>query len=192
MVDHERDRRAAAQGSAERRRAARVSARRIADQVTAELVRRDAGGGRLAALLERGHFDPGAAADVLLPAADAWEEEIGPFLDVDGVRRLLARPGGDAVSKQAVSKRRDLLALRTGSGRVVYPRFQFRHGTVLAGLGRALSALPEGRASRWTVASWLMTPCPELGGDRPDDLLAEGAVDPVLSQAEDWAAGLSA
>ena len=91
-----------------------------------------------------------------------------------------------------MSKRRGLLALTTGSGRVVYPRFQFRDGAPLPGLDRVLAELPESLVSRWTVASWLVSPSSEFAGARPVDLLADGAVVAVVTAARRWASDLAA
>ncbi|GAA0305617.1 antitoxin Xre/MbcA/ParS toxin-binding domain-containing protein [Kineococcus aurantiacus] len=130
------------------------------------------------------------AARVVVDTAAAWEDHLGPFYDVDGVRELL---GGDQpISRQAVSKRRSLLALRTGSGQVVYPVFQFLEETPLPGLGAALEELPEQLVSRWTVASWLVSPQPELGGVTPVDLLRDGNLVPVVKAARSWARALAA
>src|SRR3954447_26026767 len=49
----------------------------------------------------------------VLDASAAWVEHLGPFYDGDAVRTLLSRDGGP-ISRQAVHKRRGLLALTTG------------------------------------------------------------------------------
>lgn len=131
------------------------------------------------------------AAERAVDSAASWEAHLGGFYDVEGVRALLSR-AGRPVSKQAVSKRRGLLALRTGSGRVVYPRSQFVDRAPVAGLDRVLAALPEALVSRWTLASWLSTPQVDLGGQVPLEVLARGEVEPVVAAAEDWARSLAA
>lgn len=155
-----------------------------------ELRLRDPDGSRLALV-----SDPAAvareAAEYAVDTADTWTEHLGGFYDVDGVRRLLSRDG-EPVTKQAVSKRRGLLALTTGSGRVVYPRFQFTGGGTLPGLAVVLHEVPEQLVSRWTLASWLVSPQQELGGDSPVQLLREGSVEPVVAAARGWAAALAA
>lgn len=123
--------------------------------------------------------------------AREWRRHLGGFYDGEAVQRLLgstARP----VTKQAVSKRRGLLALRTGSNRVVYPRFQFIAGHLVDGLDDVLDALPEEIVSRWTAASWLASENRELDGDRPIDVLAEGQVELVVAAARSWASSLHA
>lgn len=132
-----------------------------------------------------------AAARLVVDTGDRWRQHLGGFYDTQAVRRLLGSPGSP-VTKQAVSKRRGLLALRTGSGRVVYPCFQFVDGSLVEGLDEILEALPERLVSRWTVASWLVSGNPELGGDRPIDVLAEGHLAPVLAGACSWARALAA
>jgi hypothetical protein len=130
------------------------------------------------------------AAESALDTADVWAEHLGGFYDAATVGKVLSR-GGRPVSRQAVHKRRGLLALTTGSGRVVYPAFQFVAGGVLPGLEAIQRAVPEELASRWTLASWLVSPQPELGGQSPVQLLREGGVGPALTAARDWASSLA-
>ena len=123
-------------------------------------------------------------------SAQAWVAHLGPMYDVEGVRRLLGRPA-HPVSRQAVSKRRGLLALTTGSGRVVYPAFQFAGGSPMPHLARLMAELPESAVSRWTVASWLVSAEPTLDDQRPIDVLAAGEADAVVRAARAWAAALA-
>ena len=174
------------------RRLARLSARQrqlLAD-LAAELLLRDPAGATLArvddpALLAR------QTADSVLDTAAVWQEHLGPLYDVDGVARLLGHEGR-ALSRQAVSKRRHLLALRTGSGRVVYPAFQLRNGKVIDGLDRVLDAVPEQLVSRWTLASWLVSPEPDLDGSTPLEVLRAGGIEVVVAVARRWAHALAA
>jgi hypothetical protein len=134
--------------------------------------------------------DLGERAGLAAAAASVWSEHVGPFVDTDGVMTLL---GG--VSKQAVSQRvraGRLLALRTESGRLVYPLWQFRDGKLLAGLAEVLDTAgydPQRPASGWTLASWLCTVDAELGG-APRSRLAIGQTDEVLRAAHDVRAEL--
>jgi hypothetical protein len=158
------------------------------DALAAELALRDPEGHALdqvddPALLAR------QTADQAVDSAVAWIAHLGPMYDVETVRRLLGRPDAP-VSRQAVSKRRGLLALTTGSGRVVYPAFQFVGGSPVPQLARVLSALPEALVSRWTVASWLASAEPMLDDQRPIDVLAAGQSDAVVRAAAAWAAAL--
>jgi hypothetical protein len=151
---------------------------------------------RLAALVDAygtPHAEPerlGAQAALLSAASAAWTEQIGPFVDADGARVLLA-----GVTRQALSQRLRagrLLGLRTGSGRIVYPLWQFGGGGVLPGLSAVLDAAgydPDRAATGWTLASWLCTDDPDLGG-RPRDLLTAGHLTPVLAAAADVRAEL--
>jgi hypothetical protein len=163
--------------------------REFLDAIAAELALRDPDGHALdrvddPALLAR------QAADQAVDSAQAWVEHLGPMYDVEGVRRLLGRPA-HPVSRQAVSKRRGLLALTTGSGRVVYPAFQFAGGSPMPHLARVLTELPESAVSRWTVASWLVSAEPTLDDQRPIDVLAAGEADAVVRAARAWAAALA-
>lgn len=131
------------------------------------------------------------AARIVVDTGEQWREHLGGFYDTEAVRRLLGSVE-KPVSKQAVSKRRGLLALRTGSHRVVYPSFQFVGGRLVEGLDEVLELLPERLVSRWTVASWLVSENPELDGDRPIVVLAEGHKAPVVAAARSWARALAA
>ena len=91
-----------------------------------------------------------------------------------------------------MAQRTNLLALATGSGRVVYPAFQFRTSSIPDGLGTILEILDEELVSRWTVASWLVTPNAEFEHDTPLELLEAGAVGPVVEAARRWAFSLAA
>lgn len=155
-----------------------------------ELREQDPSGKALARLEDVG-LAGAEAARFLLDTSAQWDEHLGGFYDTATVKRVLGAPGRP-VSKQAVSKRRGLLALRTGSGRVVYPRFQFVGGRPVTGLAEVLAALPKATVSRWTLASWLVSETPELDGERPIDVLAEGQVDVVVKLARAWAASLAA
>jgi hypothetical protein len=132
-----------------------------------------------------------AAARVVVDTGEQWRAHLGGFYDTETVRRLLGSVD-QPVSRQAVSKRRGLLALRTGSRRVVYPSFQFVGNRLVEGLEQVLDLLPEELVSRWTVASWLVSENAELDDDRPIDVLAEGHRDPVVAAARSWARALAA
>lgn len=172
-----------------RRSAAPTSHERFAARLLSELAKRDPDGSALDA--EQG---VSRVIDQLLEPAAVWEDLLGAFYDTDGVRQLLAR-GGEPVSRQAVHKRKGLIALATGSGQTVYPAFQFRGRTLAPGLDRVLDLLPGDLVSRWTVASWLVSPEAELDDERPIDVLFAGpgaAVDRVVDAAGRWAIQLAA
>ncbi len=121
-------------------------------------------------------------------AGAMWNDQVGPFYDTEGVMTLL---GG--VSKQAVNdrvRRHRLLALRTGSGRLVYPTGQFDGRQVVAGLGAVLDALVPDDTEAWMVASWLSTTDDALGGRTPIDALRDGDTATVLVAARQLAATL--
>jgi hypothetical protein len=134
----------------------------------------------------------GDRAGLAAAATTLWTHHVGPFLDTEGVIALL-----DGVTKQAVSQRvrgRRLLALETGSGRLVYPLWQFHDGRPLPGLAEVLAEAhydPGRPVTGWTVASWLATDDPDLGG-APRELLAAGRLEPVLDAARDLRVELGA
>lgn len=71
-------------------------------------------------------------------------EQVGPeYYDTNGVRTILAAPGAEPVSKQAVEHRRNrhtILALQTiDDRRWIYPTWQFRNHDVLPGMAEVLA-----------------------------------------------------
>ena len=164
----------------------------IANGFLAELDKRDPDGSLLDSSTDVSQAATLAADQVLDPSL-LWVEHLGAFYDTDAVRSLLARDG-KPVSRQAVNQREGLLALTTGSGRVVYPAFQFHARRPVRGLDRVLNELPESLVSRWTLASWLIAPEHELEDERPIDVLFDeepGSLDAVVRAARNWAAQLA-
>jgi hypothetical protein len=133
------------------------------------------------------------AVDKVLDPSVLWVEHLGAFYDTTAVRSLLGL-AGKPVTRQAVHKRKGLLALTTGSGQVVYPAFQFRARQLVHGLDRVLAELPESLMSRWTLASWLVSAEHDLDHERPIDVLFDqdqAGVDAVVRVAHTWAAQLA-
>jgi len=164
----------------------------IASAVLAELDQRDPGGTLLSRFTDV-HQAAVLLADRVLDPSLMWAEHIGAFYDTDAVRSLLARDG-KPVSRQAVNQREGLLALTTGSGRVVYPAFQFHGRQPARGLDRVLNELPESLVSRWTLASWLITPKHDLDDEKPIDILFDedsSGVEVVVRAVQNWAAQLA-
>lgn len=175
---------------APREHAVAASHARLAAQFLKELRLRDPDGSRLARVTDVGAV-ASEAAEQAVDTAETWTEHLGGFYDAAAVGRVLAR-GGRPLSRQAVHKRRGLLALTTGSGRVVYPVFQFAGPSPLPGLDALQQIVPEALASRWTLASWLVSPRQAWGGQSPVQLLREGDVERVLAAARDWSGALAA
>lgn len=127
-----------------------------------------------------------------IPKATAWNDAIGPFYDTAGARHVVG------VSRQALAQqraRRQILALTTGDGQIVYPTFQFdEHRRVLPGLAAVLGAVPEDVVDEWTLASWLrQSRLPELGGRSVIEYLRAGgnpaaAVESSRRTVARWAA----
>lgn len=124
-------------------------------------------------------------------------EQVGPeFLDTNGVSVMLAKPGAEPVSKQAVEqrrKRRSLLALQTSDGRWIYPTWQFRDHGVIPGLSEVLVAFDRDSRepapfSTWSIGTWLTTPLDDLGGATAVQWLGAGAdCEHLLKLARDTA-----
>lgn len=171
---------------------ARAERARFVDEATVAFRRRLAAVVEAAGLPREEPGPLGERAGLAAAASAVWTEHAGPFLDTEGVMLLL-----DGVTKQAVSQRvrgRRLLALQTGSGRLVYPLWQFQGDRPLLGLAEVLAEAgydPGRPATGWTVASWLATPDSDLGG-APRELLAAGHLDRVLAAARDVRAELGA
>lgn len=127
--------------------------------------------------------EAGRRAALKAVAGAVWTDAVGPFYDTVGVMTLL---GG--VSKQAVNdrvRRHRLLALRTGSGRLVYPVAQFNNERVVDGLGDVLDVLVPDDTEAWMVASWLTTPDPDLDDRTPLEALRVGCRTEVLRAARE-------
>lgn len=163
------------------------SQRRLLSAIGAELARQDPMGSATE------HVDDIAAAaraavDALVDTGALWQEHLGPVYDAKTVAVILGSPG-KPVSRQAVSKRA-LLGLRTGNGRVYYPAFQFVNGQPIPGLVEVLRIVDEQLVSRWTLASWLVSPEDELDGVSPIDAMRACDVERVLRVARAWAVAL--
>lgn len=163
----------------------------LVTEMLSELTRRDPQGTALGRA-EDLHQLAEQAADGIVDAAEVWVEHLGHFYDTHGVAEMLSRDG-EKISRQAVHKRKGLLALTTGNGSTAYPAFQFRGQTPTPGLADVLALLPEDLVSPWTVASWLRTPEVALDGQAPIDVLFESGPEgrtAVLNAAREWAAAL--
>lgn len=95
----------------------------------------------------------------------AWRRHLDLDLDTPAMARLLG------LSKQAVAKQlaeHRLIGLRTREGGWLLPAWQVMDGRPSRALIEAFwSQVEHGRLSPWTVASWCVTPHPELGGLSP-------------------------
>jgi hypothetical protein len=91
----------------------------------------------------------------------AWADQVGPVYRQGDVAGLLGK------SKQAVSGDRRLLRLELRSGTTGYPAFQFDGRQQTPGLGAIVEPLLPVVETSWTIASWLTSPQPDLGDDRP-------------------------
>lgn len=116
-----------------------------------------------------------AVAPAVAPA-NKMAEQVGPeFYDTAGVTVVLAPPGADPISKQAVEhrrRRRTILALQTSDGRWIYPAWQFRDHDVMPGLAQVLAVFDD--HANWSVGTWLTTPSKDLDGRTPVQWLDGG------------------
>ena len=89
--------------------------------------------------------------------ANKMAEQVGPeYYDTNGVKTILAAPGAEPVSKQAVEHRRNrhtILALQTTDRRWIYPTWQFRDHDVLPGLADVLATFYPQQPSRDQIAA---------------------------------------
>jgi hypothetical protein len=151
----------------------------------------------LVALLDRRPeaelFEVGRRAVQLAVSPLIWSERLGPLLDTSQVCERLG------VTRQAVAK-------AVGSGRALaipvgksrrFPAWQFSFGHEVAVrpevaevLGAFRSVYPDVRPLQ--VASWAMTPQPELDGSPPARWLEDARpLEPVLVSARRTAAALA-
>jgi len=84
--------------------------------------------------------------------ANKMAAQVGPeYYDTNGVKTILAGPGAEPISKQAVEHRRNkhtILALQTTDRRWIYPTWQFRDHDVLPGLADVLTTFHPPHAKR--------------------------------------------
>lgn len=161
--------------------------RRLVAAFADELEERDPDGLVLGGDVDRAEILLRSVTARLFNAA-VWEDELGPVYDAEGVAQLLG--GETPVSRQAVSKRR-LVVLKTGSGRVVYPAFQFdESGSVVDGVADVVKLVEPTDLSHWTLASWFVSPDVDLDGTQPIAALRAGGKEAVLEVVRRWAVAL--
>jgi hypothetical protein len=101
----------------------------------------------------------------LAASETAWRAHLDLDLDTPAMARLLG------MSKQAVAKQlaeHRLIGLRTREGGWLLPAWQVIDGRPSPALSEAFwSQVEQGGTSPWTVASWCVTPHPELDGLSP-------------------------
>lgn len=116
-----------------------------------------------------------AATDV--GGAEAWVEAVGPFYGTATVAAVL---GVSMSTVYARTRSSTALSCRTGSGRIVFPVWQFVDGQVLPGLVPVLRILGGSDVSAWNIASWLRSPETELAGRTPLAVLTAGGEDELV------------
>jgi hypothetical protein len=94
-------------------------------------------------------------------ARAAWESRLGPLLDED-----------------------ELVWLVDGSGRLLFPAFQFDHGGPMRALVAAFWTMAA-VVSPWTAAGWCVSPTPHLGGATPVEWCRGGRDADALQTAAD-------
>lgn len=86
-----------------------------------------------------------------------WRRELGPLLDAEEVQRLLGLESHQAVGK--LVEQRQLLALPTQQGHLLFPAFQFTSaGQPYPVLSAVLDLFAGAAVSPYTIASWFVTP----------------------------------
>jgi hypothetical protein len=126
----------------------------------------------------------------LLAASDiVWHKHLGPLYTSKQVRELMGRGTRQSVSE--LVKRRRLLALPQGDGRLAFPAFQFRRsGQRLPGLEAILDSFEGAVETPYTIASWFMTPEPLLKNKTPAEWLRKGRNEALATEAArryaDW------
>lgn len=108
----------------------------------------------------------GRRAALLATAEAVWGRQLGPLLDVEQVKAVLAVGSRQAVSDLA--RRGRLLALDATGGRKLYPAFQFGlDGRPYPELAQLLAGFRDAVETPYTVASWLVSPQDLLEGETP-------------------------
>lgn len=124
------------------------------------------------------------------PLADArlrWVRDRERLLHAEGTplttRQVMEILG---VTRQAVARARQdgrLVALPLGTGRYVYPSWQFGPSGPVKGLRELQRALDDGDAGPWTLTAFVLAPNSRLDGDTPLNVLRRGEVESVLNAA---------
>lgn len=142
-------------------------------------------------LSDRADADPetfGRRAALLAASDLLWERELGPLASTAQVCGIIG------VSRQAIHERVQrgtLLALPASGGGYTFPLFQFGdNGRPLRRLSELIEIFlsdPPAVETTYTIASWLVTPQPELEGRTPIALLRDGDDEPVRVAARRYA-----
>ncbi len=82
-------------------------------------------------------------------------------------------------------KRGEVVALRKGGRKHVFPLAQFVDGRPVAGIREVVSVIANPRLA-WF---WLTRPSDRLDGKTPIDLLRQDRIEDVVAAARDYAAG---
>jgi hypothetical protein len=153
-----------------------------------------------ATLVERGALAGTATADaaevghraaLLVQSATAWQDHLGPLLDVRQTMELLGVTTRQAVYDLVARHR--LLGLARHGGGMTFPVFQFdpctgRPHDIVPGL---LGVFAAAGVDAYTVATWLATGQDELADRTPVSVLGDPTVAGVLrAAAERTARGL--
>ncbi|WP_156044043.1 hypothetical protein [Cellulomonas sp. HZM] len=141
------------------------------------------------------HEDPAVLARRMLaavPRAHLYDQLVGPFFDLEGVRRLLGGTSRQAVHDRV--KRGTLLQVRTSDDVLLYPAFQFDGTDVSPRIRQVLIHLRDAGVDGWTIATWFSVPAADLDGDSPRTRLVDAGapIEPVeqlaIAAARRWAA----
>jgi hypothetical protein len=130
----------------------------------------------------------GRRGALLATAMLQWEEHLGPLLDWRKVASLMGRVS----TRQGVNdlaKRGRLLAVRTKSGQVLYPLFQFRGAKPFPELPALLELFGHAALDGWTVASWFVTSQDLLDDESPASWLKAGKDPALVIEAAERVAG---
>lgn len=123
------------------------------------------------------HLDQSDSDEVELPHPE-WHRHLGRILSrrqVQAVLQLASSADVDALVEQG-----HLLGLPVAGNELAFPAFQFgADGRAIPVLQAILSAFGEVVASPYTIASWFVTPQPQLRRQTPSAWLRQGK-DPEL------------
>lgn len=124
----------------------------------------------------------GRRAALLVAADTVWGRHLGPMLSTKQVIQLLRVTTRQAVNDRV--RRHRLLALPGHDRELDYPAFQFRaNGEPYPGVPAVLKAFSTAGISPPTIASWFVTPQPDLDGVTPVEWMAAARDDNELAHA---------
>lgn len=127
--------------------------------------------------------DLGRRAALAVAAETVWEDTLGPLLTSAEARLLLGGISREALSKKV--KVGTVLRLKDERGLIRYPAWQFDPVAQAAhpAVRKLISMYRKAGIGDWMVASFCVTPQPELDDQKPAEILKKGENPELITAA---------